>query len=151
VKDSDHNVSNFIYWGSKTGFSESRRSEVSNPGPHILSGRDIGNVYDRSDRYDYISPPFDTGKASQFEGLQWEGDVPFRTRLEFQVRTGATRSELAAAVWSGPAGEGSFYTRSGEMLKGPGSRGRWIQYKASLVSPDDANTPVLKDVSISYR
>jgi len=27
----------------------------------------------------------------------------------------------------------------------------WIQYKATLVSPDDANTPVLRDVTIAYR
>ncbi|PYV15256.1 MAG: hypothetical protein DMG07_10225, partial [Acidobacteria bacterium] len=151
VKDSDHNVSNFIYWGSRDGFSESRRTEVPNPGPHLLSGRDIGNVYDRSDRYDYIPPPFDTGAVSRFESLRWEGEVPFRTRLEFQVRTGATREELAAAAWSGPSGAGSFYTKSGETLKGPGATGRWIQYKATLVSPDDANTPVLRAVSISYR
>ena len=149
--DSDHNVSNFIYWGSRDGFSESRRTEVPNPGPHLLSGRDIGNVYDRSDRYDYIPPPFDTGAVSRFESLRWEGEVPFRTRLEFQVRTGATREELAAAAWSGPSGAGSFYTKSGETLKGPGATGRWIQYKATLVSPDDANTPVLRAVSISYR
>ena len=151
VKDSDHSVSNFIYWGSKTGFSEARRGEVYNPGPHLLSGRDIGNVYDRSERYDYISPPFDTGQVSRFETLRWDGEVPFRTRLELQVRTAATRSELAAALWSGPSGEGSFYTESGQALKGVGAGGRWIQYKASLVSPDDANTPTLKAVSISYR
>jgi hypothetical protein len=149
VKDSHHDVSNFIYWGSAAGFSESRRSEVHDPGPHLLSGHDVGNVYDRSDRYDYVSPPFDTGQTSRFESLRWEGETPFRTRLEFQARTAATRDELAKAAWSGPAAPGSFHPGSGEALRvGPG---RWIQYKATLVSPDDANTPVLRAVSISYR
>ena len=102
-------------------------------------------------RYDYISPPFDTGQVSRFETLRWHGYVPFRTCLELQVRTAATHSKLAAALWSGPSGEGSFYSESGQALKGVGASGRWIQYKASLVSPDDANTPTLKAVSISYR
>jgi hypothetical protein len=150
VKDSDHNVSSFIYWGSAQGFSERRRGEVYDPGPHLLSGRDIGHVYDRSDRYDYVSPPFDTGASSRFETLRWEAETPFPTRIELQVRTAATREGLAEAAWSGPSGAGSSYTTPGAVLQGSASTGRWIQYKATLVSPDDVNTPVLRAVSITY-
>jgi hypothetical protein len=149
VKDSDHNRSNFIYWGGPKGFDPARRAEVYDPGPHLLSGQDIGNVYDRSDRYDYISTPFDAGQASTFEKIAWTGEAPFATKLEFQVRTAATQEELLRAPWSGPAGPKSFYTKSGEAL--PSGTARWIQYKATLVSPNDADTPILRDVSISYR
>lgn len=150
---SDHSASrNFIYFGGKDGFDPkdpARRTEVYNPGPHLLSGTDIGNVYDRSDRYDYISPPFDAGAESRFGALTWEAETPFKTGVQFQVRTAATKEALATSPWTGPAGPGSHYVKSGEPLQQ--ATGRWIQYKATLVSPNDINSPVLRGVSISYR
>lgn len=152
VKDGDHGAAqNYIYWGGASGFSDTRRAEIYAPGNHYLTGVDVGNVYDRSDRYDYISPPFDTGQASQFKRIEWEADAPFRTDLEFQIRTAATKADLLKAAWTGPTGQNSTYRHSGDELKDLGSKGRWIQYKATLVSPNDANTPVLRAVSISYQ
>ena len=147
-KDGHHRNDAFLYWGSPAGYSPDRISRVPVLGPHFLSVIDIGQIYDRNDRYDFISPPFDGGPKARFSSLAWEGDTPFRTAIELQVRTATTRSELETTPWRGPQGLKSFYTESPVRLEILPESARWVQYKASLLSPDSANSPVLRSVSI---
>jgi hypothetical protein len=145
VKDADHRaMTNFIYFGGKDGLDPKRKTEVFGPGPHLLTGRDTGNIYDRSDRYDYVSPAFDAGAEVKWENISWDAETPFKTGVEFQVRVAATKEALAAAPWQGA------YREAGAPLSGV-VPGRWIQYKATLISPNEVNSPVLRAVSISYR
>ncbi|MBL9213974.1 MAG: VCBS repeat-containing protein [Opitutaceae bacterium] len=141
VKDSDHNVSNFIYLAGPDGFSPDRRLEVYNPGPHLLSGQDVGNIYDRSDRYAYLSPAHDAGADAKWRRLEWKAETPFRSAVELQVRAAATREDLEKAPWS------AAFKQPGAELKGV--TGRWIQYRATLSSPDDVNSPVLREVVVT--
>ena len=67
------------------------------------------------------------------------------------MRWAATREGLESATWTGPEGPESYYQQSGSQLPDPGQGTRWIQYKASLLSPGSANSPVLESVSISYH
>ena len=97
-----------------------------------------------------LSPPFNAGPEARFESIDWEGETPFRTSLEFQVRSSRTREGLKSAPWQGPDGAHSFYMKRGTRLTGIDSDG-WIQYKATLISPASANSPVLRSVSISHR
>ena len=119
-------------------------------GPHYLSVIDIGHIYDRGDRYDFISPAFDGGPGAVFSTLAWKGDTPWRTGLEFQLRAAETRQGLDSAPWQGPRGPDSFYRNSPAGIEGLLPKTRWIQYKASLISPDSANSPVLRSVSVGY-
>lgn len=150
VKDGDHRVDTFIYWNSASGFAPDRRLALPAPGNHFLAGVDIGNIYDRSDRYDYTSPPFDTGGVSRVESVRWDADVPFRTAIEVQVRTAPTREALSSAAWTGPDGARSAFKKSGGAASSSSATGRWIQYKATLISPNDANSPILRAVTVSY-
>ena len=149
-KDGNHRNDAFLYWGSEDGFSTDRRTSLPVLGPHHMTS-DAGHIYDRSDRYDYVSPAFDTGAKTRLESINWQGETPFETGLEFQVRSAESRDALASAPWKGPDGPKSYYTEPGASLATGGAGGRWIQYKASLVSPGSANSPVLKSVSIRYR
>jgi hypothetical protein len=150
-KDGNHRTDSFLYWGSADGYSVERRSLIPGVGVHMVSTVDIGNIYDRSDHYDYISPPFEGGPGARFTKIDWEGETPFRTRLEFQIRSANTRDGLASAAWVGPQGPNSYYTKSGSTLVGEPAMGRWLQYKARLISLDSADTPILQSVSISYQ
>ena len=85
-----------------------------------------------------------------FSTLAWKGDTPWRTGLEFQLRAAETRQGLADAPWQGPKGPDSFYRTSPARIDGLPQKARWIQYKASLISPDSANSPVLRSVSVGY-
>ena len=148
-KDGNHRNDAFLYWGSRAGFSTSRRTDLPVLGPHHMTS-DTGHIYDRGDRYDYISPAFDTGSRSHLETIRWKGETPFETRLEFQLRSAGSKEALAMTSWTGPHGADSYYTDSGTSLE-TAREGRWIQYKASLVSPGSASSPILKSVSIDYR
>ena len=150
-RDGNHRNQAFLYWGGAAGFSTDRRSQLPVLGPHFLSVIDIGHIYDRGDRYDFISPAFDGGPRGVFSTLAWKGDTPWRTGLEFQLRAAETRQGLADAPWQGPKGPHSFYRTSPSGIEGLPKAARWIQYKASLISPDSANSPVLRSVSVGYR
>ena len=149
TKQGNHRNDSFLYWGSPRGYSPDRRDLLPGIGPHRLTS-DSGHVFDRGDRYDYVSAAFDAGKNARFESLKWEGETSFRTRLEFQIRTAETQAGLKSAAWLGPDGADSVYTERGGRIKTLNSGG-WIQYKATLVSPDSVNSPILRSVSIGYR
>src|SRR5207249_3634193 len=54
---SDHITDSFLYWGGPDGFKPDRKLRIPGRGAHYDSGVDPGNLFDRSFRYDYISPP----------------------------------------------------------------------------------------------
>ncbi|MBL9213975.1 MAG: VCBS repeat-containing protein [Opitutaceae bacterium] len=151
VKEGDHGIVNtFIYWGGPDGLSPARRGEFYAPGNHFLNGVDVGDLYGRTDRYAYVAPAFDAGTAVKVTGVEWEGETPFQTRLELQVRAADTEAALAAAPWRGPGGDG-YFKRSGDKAGAAAPAGRWLQYRATLVSPNDANTPILRAVKVHFE
>lgn len=149
TKAGNHRNDSFLYWGSENGFSEKRRTLLPGLGPHLLTC-DSGHIYDRGDRYEYVSPPFNAGPAARFDSLEWNGATPVRTGLEFQIRSARTRAALKSAQWRGPRGTSQFYTKPEVRLTGI-DPGGWIQYKAVLFSPTSANSPTLRSVTIRYR
>ena len=149
--EGNHRNDSFLYWGSPSGYAADRKSLLYGLGPHLMNVADIGNIYDRSDRYDYISSPFRTGPEARLQSLHWKAETPFRSRVEFQLRRTSSREALNTAPWQGLRGEGTFFETSGASLEGLKGSGDWIQYKATLISPDSANSPILRSVSIEYR
>ena len=83
--------------------------------------------------------------------LSWEGETPFATSIQFQVRGGDSVDALRQSKWKGPEGEGSFYIDRHATLKGLLSKTRYFQFKATLVGPNGASTPVLGSTSIGYH
>ncbi len=147
----NHRSDLWLYWGSADGYAENRRTSLPAAGPHFLSAAPVGHIYNRSDRYDYISPPHDASRPRTLKSISWKADTPFRTRVELQIRTSATNRGLASAAWQGPDGPSNAFRAPGPIAPGVGGKDRWIQYRASLISPNSANTPVLREVSIEYE
>jgi hypothetical protein len=142
---SNHRCESFLYWGGPDGFSTTRRDYVPSVGTHFLSVGDIGNIANRSDQFDYISRPFDSGPKDHLESISWDGLTPGKSAITFQVRFGSSPENLQNSPWMGPKGKGSFFTQSGaELPRGS----RWFQYKATLVSPNGVALPVLKSVTL---
>ena len=67
-----------------------------------------------------------------------------------QLRSAASESALAEAAWTGPKGKGDHFKDSGAALDLPGSH-RWLQYHATLTTPNGGSTPVLEAVHIDVR
>jgi hypothetical protein len=149
--EGNHRNDSFLYWGSSTGYAANRKSLLYGLGPHLMNVADIGNIYNRSDRYDYISAPFRAGSEARLQSLRWKAETPFRSRVEFQLKRASSAETLNIAPWQGPRGEGTYFQTSGVSLEEIKASGDWIQYKATLISPDSANSPILRSVSIEYR
>ena len=150
-KGGDHTGSHVsVYWGASDGFSERQMTKLPATGPHFFSYADIGDIYGRSSRYDYLSPPLDAGKHATFRSISWQADVPHNTRVEFQIRTASTIENLASTQWRGPRGGESYFRTPNAELPSIPENHRAIQYKVSLVSPNSTNSPVLHSVSVQY-
>ncbi len=142
----DHAAGTNIYWGAEEGFAASNRTHLPTVGVHLDAMVDAGNVYTREPKWDFVSVPVEAPAGTRFKRLLWSGQTPLGTGLEFQVRTATARDELDAAPWRGPTGSGSFYSNSGDPLKGIPEGDSWLQYRVLLVSPDGGNSPILTEV-----
>ncbi len=147
----NHRSPTWVHWGSPDGFRGEYRTALPATGVHFFSLHDIGNVYDRSDCYDYLSPAFDAGEVANLKRIFWQAETPFRTRVLLQVRTAATQAALSSAPWCGTAGPDSHFKITGSPVPDSVKANRWMQYKVILVSPSLVSTPVLHAVSIEYE
>jgi len=148
IPPGDHRSYVSVLYGNQNGLLYAEPARLPALGPHYFNCRDVGNVYDRAGRYDYISAPFDGGPEVRFGRLTWEAETPFRTGIDFQIRTAATRAGLENSPWSGPGGVNAVFHESGAEIGPVPAEHGWIQYKATLISPNCANSPVLRRVEI---
>jgi hypothetical protein len=141
----DHRCESFLYWGGSDGFSPQKKTSVPSVGTHFLSIVDIGNIANRSADFEYISAPVDAGDSERFKTLEWVGTAPADSAIKFQVRFGSSLGSLEKSPWVGPEGTRSFFTEPSVELP---QASRWIQYKATLVSPNGTALPILKTVTL---
>ena len=141
----NHRCESFLYWGGPNGFSTARRDKVPSVGTHFLSVADIGNNANRSDNFEYISHPFDAGPDAYFKSIAWDGLTPGKSAIKLQVRFGSSHESLEKAGWVGPQAKESFFTNSIAELP---QQSRWLQYKATLISPNGVALPNLKSVTV---
>jgi len=149
-KNGDHRTDSWLYFGGSDGFSPDRRQSLPGLGPHFLSAVDIGHVAGRDDYYHYTSPVYDAGEVTRLEALRWDANTPFDTGVHFQVRSASNEQSLQAAPWVGPRGEDSWFERQADPLSVQTVAGRWFQWRARLISPNSANSPVLHGVSLRF-
>ena len=145
----DHSIGANLFWGSSEGFSYARRDWIPTFGPHFGVRRDIGNIYDRKLREEYISPALECPAGKHPARLSWRARTPKGTAVKFQIRSGATREELGRGAWRGPAGATSYFDAAAP-LEVEGAH-RWLQYKALIVTADGGGSPVLEQVEIEAR
>ncbi len=89
----------------------------------------------------FHSRVFDAGQAVTWHTLGWSADTPAGTSLALSYQTGNTPT---------PDGTWTSFTpvsASGGALTG---NSRYIRYAAQLATSDTTQTPVLKDVTVSY-
>ena len=96
----------------------------------------------------FLSEPLDLGAPDQrknFGRIDWNADIPLRTDLAVQFRSGATLDAFAdpQGGWSTPQVEG------GILFPGP-EPGRFLQYRVNMESRDPEKSPLFRDLSIEY-
>ncbi len=148
-KPHEHTTQSMLYWGSPNGFSEKNRWEVVASGPSGLNLRDAGNSYDRGLYEDYISSINTIAESEVPASINWKAETPFGTEVHFQLRTSENESDLSQSEWVGPNGTNSWFTESGSEIQSVS--GKFIQYRARLITPNGAATPYLTSVTISFE
>ncbi|MCX6168473.1 MAG: VCBS repeat-containing protein [Ignavibacteriales bacterium] len=143
-----HICPSLLYWGGPNGFSKNNRSEFMAVGPSGLNLRDPGNSYDRGLYEDYISVVHQINKNEIPSSIKWEAETPFGTSVKFQIRAADSEKEIQNAEWQGPAGSNSWFTKTGSEIKE--LSGKFIQYRARLITPNDAATPYLTSVELTF-
>jgi hypothetical protein len=144
-----HITASMLYWGGPKGFSDENRWEVEAVGPSGLNLRDPGNSYDRGLYEDYISSAYEIPNGADPKSISWQAETPFRSKVKFQVRVADIMQSLSESNWHGPDGQQSWYTKSGTELSK--IKGRWIQYRARLMTQDGGATPYLSRVTIQFE
>jgi len=144
-----HITPSMLFWGSPAGFSNENRWEVMATGPSGLNNRDLGNSYDRGLYEDYISSAYKIPDREKPVSISWVAETPHRSSVKFQIRVADEKSNLELAGWFGAKGKGSWFTQSGSKIKG--LKGKWLQYRARLVTPNGAVSPYLTSVTIGFE
>lgn len=118
----------------------------SGPAGSILIGTgNPGKIYrlkpDISKEGWLIAKPFDAKTISRWGKLNYEGETPAGTNIEFQTRSG--NSENPDENWS------QFQPLAGNTdIQNPTAR--FLQWKVTLNSNTNTTTPVLSSISVSY-
>ena len=143
-----HICPSLLYWGGPNGFSKENRKEFIAVGPSGLSLRDVGNSYDRKLYEDYFSSLFTIPDNEIPSKIKWEAETPHGTEVHFQIRIADSEQSLENSDWIGQDGKNSWFRKSGGSIKNV--KGKFIQYRARLITPNGAATPYLTEVEISF-
>ena len=117
---------------------------------HILEGelaemvfepRVDGNIYDRKYRHTFESRVFDCQRPAAGGSLRSKAEVAEGATLTFDIRSAATRKELAKQKWRALQ-EGNFVL---------GAADRCLQYRAVFRSTNGDRYPILDRVEIELR
>lgn len=89
------------------------------------------------------SDVLDAKLPSRFGAIGWDADIPPKTRLDFQVRTGNVgKPDATWSEWSAPTDDPSKITAPA---------GRFAQWRARLSTEDPRATPALRAVFWRYQ
>lgn len=147
LDNGDHSTGSNIFWGGPEGYSYSRRQWIQTFGPHFGARRDIGNIYDRKLQESFVSAPIFVPAKVRPSRLRWDATTPHGTGVKFQIRTAQSKKDLENNSWIGSNGINGFFENSGENIHSSDTY-QWIQYRATLTTPNAGSTPILEAVYI---
>lgn len=145
----DHHTSSFLYWGGAAGFTPDNRLEIPSVGAHYDIGVDLGNIKDRGFIFKYMSSPHKIDGKRPIK-INWTAETPHRTSIKFQIRVANSKKMLKRAIWLGPGGAATFFTKRNMPIRNISS-GKWIQYRAIFDTDNGAYSPILSAVEITLK
>ena len=122
---------------------------LAHPGRSLWLGTGNGGSVQRlssvhAARGTYVSSVHDTSLVSRWGRIAWKSSQPKGTRLSLATRTGNTaKPDNTWSPWSKELAD-----PRGSQIQSPS--GRFIQYRATLTTPDPKLTPILRSVSVAY-
>jgi len=133
----DHSTYSYLFWGGSQGFQDFNKIELPTDGAHETTFMDAGNIYNRRFELGYVSSIYDAGEKRVIRDVTWKADEPLGAKLKLELRGADSREALERQPWS---------TRWDD-----GASAKVWQYRATFVSADGSNYPVLKEIKILFR
>lgn len=142
-------LSNLIWSGNEFYY----RADFSSNSKEILSLQNINLSYFQYFSTGYLeSLAFNINDDISWRTLNWTSIEPDRTEIRVRLRTGESQTELYTKNYIGPDGlETSFYLKTATDIWNGHNGDNWIQYKAYFITQNTSQTPVLKNITISYN
>jgi hypothetical protein len=117
-------------------------------GSIVIGAGDPGKLYILEDKFcasgSVVSDVFDARIVSKWGSLRWQGQTPKKTRLTIAVRTGNVAEP--DDTWS----DWSVEQDDGDKAQVLAPAARFIQYRITLSTEDDSNTPSLRGIALRY-
>jgi len=143
------------YWPvSETDWSAGHYTDISDAldvtVPGVVSLEPAGGPYATGSAETLTSETFDLGSSdAAVRRLDWNpASQPDDTTLRFQL---AANNDNATWNFVGPDGASTSYFESpGEVDVGALTNARYVRYKVFLETLDEAETPALEDVTLSF-
>jgi hypothetical protein len=135
---------------AKTDAKEVASMLIASDGQVYLGLSNTGSIATMTGGYadsgTYVSPALDATQVSRFGVMQMHGSLPKATTLTLATREGNLK-DAEAKGWSKWSDEASAQ----EFLRIGQPPARFLQYRITFKTTDPQQTPVIKDVDISYQ
>lgn len=140
-RDGDHFTNSRVYYNDGNRFRSPRCQLLPTIGSHYMHRADVGHQYTRKYEQRYESSVWEWSDSYVNARLDWQGDVPGKCQLTFEVRSAPSNETVAAQSWrSVPNGE--FEVAAGD---------RHLQYRATFLSDNGDRYPILDRVQVELR
>lgn len=138
-----------VFRGTQSGPSATSITPLPTIGAQIGTTADLGNVYDRSDREEYVSSVIELPRGAVPTRISWSAETPLGSSVRLSVRSAGDAAELAAAPWRGSTEDEPYFERPFAPLDVPDEH-RYVQYRAVFRTPGFVSLPVLREVTIHH-
>jgi hypothetical protein len=139
-------------WHRMSGIFGSNKVLLFGGGDPISNETWIFKLFDYFPNGNYTSLPIYTNQNITYKSLKWNGSNTVNTKLQFQLRSARTESELQSKTFVGPGGNrNDYYSVSNSSIWKGHDDDRWLQYKAFFYTSNYNETPILKNVTIEYN
>jgi hypothetical protein len=137
-----HTQSSLVFRGAEGGPSPSAPIALPTIGAQAGVRRDLGNLYDRSDREEYVSSPIELPSGSATR-LSWIAETPHGSSVELSLRSAPDAAGLEAAPWI-------EYARSFSRVSDVHREHHFFQYRVTFRTPGFVGLPVVHAVTLHY-
>jgi FG-GAP-like repeat len=139
TRHGDHRTQSRVFYNDGARFENPAIQKLPTNGPHLIWAADVGHICDRKYRQTFESRVLKWNANSSRGTLTSKAVIPAGARLEFDIRSAATKEMLMSAKWTGLAKDD--FAVDGTH--------RFLQYRAKLLSDNGDRYPVVDRVEIS--
>ena len=130
-----------VYFNDGARFDYPATTRLPTPGSHFMWVQDLGNIYTRKYREDFISRVFAGSSGGTKVRVAVDAEIPRGAGIEVEIRSAPAAEDLTAASWRAITGGAATVHQTHQFF----------QYRLTLVSPNGDAYPRVRRVAVSVR